>query len=232
MKKNAAFSLIELLVVIAIIAVLTSLAVPVFQRIMERAHAIKDGSNLKQIGIGTVAYLNDNNEVLFSTSTTQPDAAGNMLCAPGLLQLQYVQTALVFRSDFDRRADRSKPPAIMSYGVNTNILNRPAQPAGPSDFDGNWTKLTAPSQLIYMAPNIDVSQASTVAFLPLDAGTPTVLAVPTPAKTHADYRGTHYSRSQMTVLYADGHIASIPYKDFANSTATDDDQRRWKPIYP
>jgi prepilin-type N-terminal cleavage/methylation domain-containing protein/prepilin-type processing-associated H-X9-DG protein len=232
MKQRAAFSLIELLVVIAIIAILASLVLPILQRALERAHAVKDGSNLHQIGVGTVAYLNDNNDIIFSATTSQQDSAGNTLYAPGLLQIQYVPNPKVFHSDFDRRADKPVSPAIMSYGVNANMINRPAPPSNPSDFDGSWAKLSAASQLIFVAPNIDVGSASTVAFLPQDASAPTVLAIPAPANTRADYRGTHNNRGQITVLYADGHVASIPYQVYSNSSSTDDDKRRWKPIYP
>jgi prepilin-type processing-associated H-X9-DG protein len=120
----------------------------------------------------------------------------------------------------------------MSYGVNTNILNRPAQAVNPGDFDGNWSKLSAASQLIYMAPNVDTSQPTAVTFLPMNSGTPVSLAIPTQANSRADYRGTHSNRGQINALYADGHVASINYRDYSNSTTTDDDKRRWKPIFP
>src|SRR6266446_9524327 len=63
------FTLIELLVVVAIIAIIMALAFPAFTRAIERAKATKDMSNLRQIGMATQLYMNDNSGVLFSSTT-------------------------------------------------------------------------------------------------------------------------------------------------------------------
>jgi prepilin-type N-terminal cleavage/methylation domain-containing protein len=62
MKRNssAAFTLIELLVVIAIIAVLASIAVPVFSTVQERGAQTKDLSNAKQIALACKLFAADN----------------------------------------------------------------------------------------------------------------------------------------------------------------------------
>ncbi|MDB6146594.1 MAG: hypothetical protein JWO45_258 [Spartobacteria bacterium] len=60
-KKNiAGFTLIELLVVIAIIAVLASIALPVFSSVQERGAQTKDLSNAKQIALACKLYASDN----------------------------------------------------------------------------------------------------------------------------------------------------------------------------
>lgn len=61
-RKRSAFTLIELLVVIAIIAILAAILFPVFAQAREKARAISCLSNEKQIGTGTMMYLQDYDE--------------------------------------------------------------------------------------------------------------------------------------------------------------------------
>ena len=60
-NPHSAFTLIELLVVITIIAILASIALPVFNGVTERANQTKDLSNAKQIGLALKLFASDNN---------------------------------------------------------------------------------------------------------------------------------------------------------------------------
>jgi len=61
-NTKTAFTLIELLVVIAIIAILAAILFPVFGRARENARRSACQSNLKQIGLGFMQYVQDYDE--------------------------------------------------------------------------------------------------------------------------------------------------------------------------
>jgi prepilin-type N-terminal cleavage/methylation domain-containing protein len=60
-ERVSAFTLIELLVVIAIIAILASIALPVFSAVQERGKQTKDLSNGKQIALALKQFATDTN---------------------------------------------------------------------------------------------------------------------------------------------------------------------------
>ncbi|MEO8438780.1 MAG: type II secretion system protein [Spartobacteria bacterium] len=90
MKKNtSAFTLIELLVVITIIAILASIALPVFNAVTERANQTKDLSNAKQVGLGLKLFATDNDGKFPVATTTANDAFAQLVP-------QYISTEKVF----------------------------------------------------------------------------------------------------------------------------------------
>jgi len=61
--RKQGFTLIELLVVIAIIAILVAILFPVFARARESARKTSCLSNMKQIGLGSLMYAQDYDEI-------------------------------------------------------------------------------------------------------------------------------------------------------------------------
>ena len=89
-KKLSAFTLIELLVVITIIAILASIALPVFNGVTERANQTKDLSNAKQIGLALKLFAGDNDGKFPVSNGTDANSAFAQLIP------QYVTTEKVF----------------------------------------------------------------------------------------------------------------------------------------
>jgi len=58
-RRRDAFTLLELLVVIGIIAILAGFAYPIYQRTVAGSRAAVCLSNLRQLGVGLNAHLND-----------------------------------------------------------------------------------------------------------------------------------------------------------------------------
>lgn len=62
-KNCYGFTLVELLVVIAIIAVLAAIIFPVFAKVREKARQTSCSSNIRQIGMAVMSYVQDYDEI-------------------------------------------------------------------------------------------------------------------------------------------------------------------------
>src|SRR5438270_7124865 len=67
--SRKAFTLIELLVVIAIIAILAAILFPVFAKAREQARKTACTSNVKQLGLAWMMYVQDNDETFPPTNS-------------------------------------------------------------------------------------------------------------------------------------------------------------------
>ena len=114
MTKNfylsRAFTFIELLVVIVVLGILFTIAYPVFIGTQERAKVTKDMSNLRQIGLATQTYMNDNDGVLPGSATvtwmSQLELNRKYLSAWGVLQSPFDTRSPSELGDWNHIADQ------------------------------------------------------------------------------------------------------------------------------
>ncbi len=217
MTKNFSrgFTLIELLIVIAVIAILATIAYPVYIGVQERAKVTKDMSNLRQIGIATQLYLNDNDGALPGSTTVAWMAQ---------LHPKYLSSWNIFQSPFDIRAPSELGDATtpISYGINAKIYPPPNNTAISAD------KITKPTIFILFAPA--QAATATVTFQGTAAPGVTVLvlgngatATSTPGGTTAappPPSGTHSNRTRINALFADLHLENMTWPGSAAAVST------------
>ncbi|MFO7948302.1 MAG: DUF1559 domain-containing protein [Armatimonadota bacterium] len=106
MFDRKGFTLIELLVVIAIIAILAAILFPVFARAREKARQASCLSNVKQLGLGVLMYVQDYDEQFPASQYTSP--ATNPHNAWFRAILPYVKNEQIFVCPSDDQKDSAK----------------------------------------------------------------------------------------------------------------------------
>lgn len=113
--RRRAFTLIELLVVIAIISVLAAILFPVFARARENARRTSCLSNLRQLGLGIMQYVQDYDETYpMALNYGGKSGGGNLMWMDAVEP--YVKSEQVFR------CPNGFNIANAGYGANYGIM--------------------------------------------------------------------------------------------------------------
>ena len=214
-----AFTLIELLVVIAIIALLAAILFPVFGRARENARRSSCQSNLKQIGVGIMQYVQDYDSTMPQlhyydgsnrwTDTLQP----------------YFKSYQLLRCPSDTNTNEPAPGTNnSSYSANglgiQHPINQGTSPWSSSTWTGAVTNrwvtqayIPTPSTTVMMADGIDSCwEINNI------ATTTVSINSSVEPRQFGEWRERHLET--INTLWADGHVKAVKLEVLAKRSTT------------
>jgi prepilin-type processing-associated H-X9-DG protein/prepilin-type N-terminal cleavage/methylation domain-containing protein len=228
-RRAAGFTLIELLSVISIAAILFALASVSYTKVTAASKSAKCLSNMRQIGVATLAYANDNDQNLptWRTTSVQNPSIGVKL-AP-YLEVKAVadaspqnQASGVWKCPVDTR------PLVISaatarFARSYSFSQRPVN-ANPNEIRGvigdgttiaslKTTQITAPASTVLL---LELFTGGGTNNFQYEYGNSAIAGWTDAGSIPRLPNGTYYHGKTMNFLFCDGHVEPLdpttPYK--------------------
>ena len=212
-RRCRAFTLIELLVVIAIIAILAAILFPVFAKVRENARRAACQSNVRQIGMGWMQYVQDNDEAYPPRNApTNEDGTASAIFANQTGATAPFPCKPCRVKDLRTGKPYDSRPFAMPYIQSNDVFHCPDD-NGIADVPADPATVAAPGQPIWKV------EGSSYCLNTVMTRVKTIAAIPIPAETymgaevyswHADQGGALWSnKSQQATrvaYFCDGHV--------------------------
>jgi prepilin-type N-terminal cleavage/methylation domain-containing protein/prepilin-type processing-associated H-X9-DG protein len=185
-RRSSGFTLIELLIVIAIIGMLVAMSIPEMGRLQTRAQSITCVNNLRQVGIGVLSYVADNDNTFPMIEPNPGDPV-------------YDQKE---KSEDGTEAEYQVKPmleALEPYGVTASVLKCPAD---IRRSDSYFPKYNTSYQ---WRVTVDAENATAPMIYGGRRGYGIRIAKPSRVTICTDFQAIHGGR--MNRLYGDGHVS-------------------------
>ena len=122
--RERAFTLSELLVVMAVVGILSLLAYPAYQRVIESGRATACTANLRQLGMALGLYLGENNQTMPTLKTARGSVGDDLPVIDNTLDRYLSGGRGVFCCPADRRrlGERSGTSYLWNNTLNGQVL--------------------------------------------------------------------------------------------------------------
>lgn len=234
------FTLIELLVVVAIVSILAAILFPVFSRARENARRASCLSNLKQLGLAMMQYVQDNNERyphnVISSDKTPPDGrywftTNHNWYWPQILYPYHKSIQVFYCPSSNRDANN---PAYGNYGATTAMLTT----SSSTDQTRALADIVAPATTYMLldsgsyrlSPSWALDLASTNFYLPGSGAVGSDCTSGNPDSQSDCETGRHFGG--VNIAFADGHVKWVKSSVAVAQAQAYMDHRWANPPYP